>query len=62
MEVTPYNGEVSVVYMSKEDTRVALEPDNKILVNIETDAKAAAEKHVKERNLDEVRARHSRSD
>ena len=53
MEVTFYNGEISVVYMSKEDTRVALEPENKILVDIDIDAARAAAEHVRDRNLDQ---------
>eukprot|EP00518_Triparma_eleuthera_P002281 CAMPEP_0182454682 /NCGR_PEP_ID=MMETSP1319-20130603/1209_1 /TAXON_ID=172717 /ORGANISM="Bolidomonas pacifica, Strain RCC208" /LENGTH=458 /DNA_ID=CAMNT_0024652703 /DNA_START=14 /DNA_END=1387 /DNA_ORIENTATION=- len=54
MEVTFYNGEISVEYMSEEDTRVALEPDNKIKVNVDTNASAAAAKHVQERDLDKA--------
>ncbi|GMH49892.1 hypothetical protein TrVE_jg818 [Triparma verrucosa] len=54
MEVTFFNSQIYVAYMSANDTRVALEPDNKLLVNIDTDAVEAAKEHVRDRNLDEL--------
>ena len=52
MELTFYNSEIYATYMSSSDTRISLEPENKVVVSIDTDADEAALEHVRQRKLD----------
>ena len=52
IELTFYNGELYSTYMSPSDTRVSLEPSNKIVVSVSTVPEDAAAEHIRSRGLD----------
>ncbi|GMH49557.1 hypothetical protein TrRE_jg8820, partial [Triparma retinervis] len=53
IELTIFNDELYSTYMPPSDTRVSLEPENKIVVSVSTSPPDAAASHVRDRGLDQ---------